>query len=329
MIGYEEGRTRQFQGFGEVLERSRAAAVGAPAQLLLAGIGASNAALAAPLHVLRGAGVSAWRTDCSDLPALPAASPDLVIAVSQSGRSVETVALISELAEAGATTRAITNSDDNPLVRTAGGAITLGGAEDSRVSTVGFVTTFTALSVLAEGMAGIVAELPWEDLPALIDSTVDRARPDLLTFATEHLATGSVDVIGAADRLTPVEAFALLLREGPLVASAAYGTRAYLHGPMDVAGKDVAHVVLGAGRERELVEQLHEQTSRTLLLAEHAHRHPSSAAVEIPAGLTTCQRALLEVVVLQELLSIVSDVRGLPVDDPVFVRQDTKIAPAG
>ncbi len=327
MIGYEAGRRAQFAGFDDVLERARSAARGrsCPGDVVLAGIGASNAALAAPLQELRSAGLTAWRTDCADIPAPPRDAPGLVIAVSQSGRSVETVALIDQLGRAGAPTLAITNADENPLADVAAESLTLGGRADSRVSTVGFVTTFTALAVFAETLVGAPAPVPWEDLPAVAEAAVAAAAPALRDFAAEHLASGSVDVIGAVDRMTPVEAVALLLREGPQVPAAAYGTRGYLHGPMDVAGADVAHIVLGGARERTLVAQLRERTSSTFHLAEPGSRDLGSAGADIPAALTIGQRSLIEVCVLQELVSAVSAVRGVAVDDSVFVRQDTKL----
>lgn len=328
-IGYEEGRARQLDALGATVERMQ----GSPdpfdgvGEIALVGIGASFAALATPLHVLRAAGRAVWRSDCSDLPVVSDPRPGALIALSQGGRSVETNAVVERFTAAGVRTLAITNANESPLAAAAADAIRLGGGADSRVSTVGFVTTYTAVAMLAERSAGITPGIGWDVLPEIIERALAEAAPVLRAFADEKLAHGSVDVVAAADQLTAAEASALLLREGPLVPSAAYGTRAYLHGPMDAAGEGVAHVVIGGARERQLVEQLEERASATLFLAEALHlRGDAPFEVAVPAGLTDGQRALVTVCLLQQLVSETARVRGNAVDEAVFVRQDTKLA---
>jgi len=105
----------------------------------------------------------------------------------------------------------------------AGSSITLGGAADSRVSTVGFVTT----------------------------------------FAEKHLSAGAADVV-ATDAV-------LVVTDGSASVP-----------------KTVAEII-------------------------------------VPSGLTPSQRALAEICVLQGLIAAAASVRGNPVDDVVFTRQDTKI----
>lgn len=329
MIGFEEGRTRQFDGLDLVITRSAAAevpSVGAGSAVLLAGIGASHAALATPLQVLRSSGLTAMRSDCSDLRRVPERAPDAVVAVSQSGRSVETADLATRFVAAGVPVLAVTNAEESPLTHIAPHRLTLGGGEDSRVSTVGFVTTFVALSLLAEKWAGVVPEISWRRMPEIAAAASAQARPVLQAFAARHLAAGSADVTASAEDMTAAEAFALLLREGPLVPSTAFGTRAYLHGPMDIAGGAVSHVLLGDEREAQLAVQLRERTEATLLLTTRTSVDAEAGpAVRVPGGLTPCQRALVEVCVLQELLSLTASARGTSVDASVFVRQDTKL----
>lgn len=302
--------------------------------IVLAGIGASHAALASPLVQLRAAGRAAWRTDGADLSAVVEPRPDVLIAISQSGRSTETVALVERHAAAGVPTVAITNAEDSPLCRVAGQTISLGDHPDSRVSTVGFMITCAALGQLADLITLGDLSPGWASLPGLIPEVAEEAAPALASFA-ETLTDGAVDVVAAAEQGTTAEAVALLFREGPLIPASAYGTRSYLHGPMDVAGDRTGpgtrHLLIGGAREAGLAAELtagRGSAVPVLLLVEEGVEVPAGVGVvRLPGGLTPIQRSLVEVGVLQGLVARAATVRGNPVDDAVFVRQDTKVEP--
>lgn len=292
--------------------------------VMLAGIGASHAALATPLLTLREGGLTAWRTDGSDMPTVGDDLADVAILLSQSGHSTEIVDLAQRLKASGVPALAITNTSANPLVHACPHAITLGDHADSRISTVGFVITYAALAMLTELASTGTIDPAWYTLPDVIDAAVDRAAPTLDRFASTALTTGSVDVIASSDQLSAAEAVALLFREGPLVPAAAYGTRSYLHGPMDCAGSDVAHIVIGDQRERQLADQMTDRSGRIMLVSDRYGSDGMSSLV--PGGLPVRQRALVSVCLLQRLVAATAQVRGNPIDDAVFTRQDTKIA---
>ncbi|OON82716.1 SIS domain-containing protein [Streptomyces tsukubensis] len=325
---YEQGRAAQLTALREVIDHL-------PARLeewrprwrrvLLAGIGASNAALASPAHALRAAGIDAARTDCSDYP-LAAGSPDAVLALSQSGRSRETADLVARFGAAGVPTVALTNAAWSPLRETAATTVSVGDYPDSRVSTVGFVVTYAALGMLADVLADGHVDPGWARVPHAVEETLADSAEPLAKFAAGPLAEGSVDIVASAPQLTTAEAVALLFREGPLVPASAYGTRTYLHGPMDVASPNTSHVLVGGSRELALAEQLLQQPTSVLTVTDGTEPVPVGVTpVTVPTGLTPPQRALVEVCVLQELVARTARARGNPVDDTAFTRQDTKI----
>jgi fructoselysine-6-P-deglycase FrlB-like protein len=287
-------------------------------RVMLVGIGASYAALASPMQQLRRAGVLTYRTNGADFPTIATDAADVAVLVSQSGRSQETVALADRLQKAGISTLAITNRDHNPLAEVAGLHLGLGDQPDSRVSTVGFMITTAALGMLADYAAEGTVDHRWPALPDRMDA-VTTATDELMSAQAGHFRTGAVDVVAPAERLTVAEAVALLFREGPLVPASAYDTRSYLHGPMDCAGSDVTHLLIGGDRENRLATQLRERTDRVLLTSDHLDDQPDD-------HWTFTQQALIEVGMLQGLVSATAQVRRNPVDDPVFVRQDTKVA---
>ncbi|MHC3426607.1 SIS domain-containing protein [Streptomyces sp. DT18] len=295
-------------------------------RVLLAGIGASGAALASPLYALREAGVDASRTDCSDQPSV-LGGPDMVLALSQSGRSRETTDLVARFRAAGVPTAALTNAAASPLKDAAGTTYSVGDHPDSRVSTVGFVVTYAALGMLTDQLTRGHTHPGWAHVAEAVEETLSGAADALADFAAGPLARGSLDVVASAPQLTTAEAVALLFREGPLVPATACGTRTYLHGPMDVASAGTSHVVIGAEREAALARQLTQKPTGVLTVMERSVTPPPGVlAVRLPEGFTPTQRALVEVCVLQELVARVAEVRDEPVDKVAFAREDTKIA---
>jgi glucosamine--fructose-6-phosphate aminotransferase (isomerizing) len=327
-IGFEEGRTEQLRAlrrldpamFGDVVRAHPRL------RLLLLGIGASHAALATPLWELRNAGVAAFRSTCADLPGRLDGIADLAIIVSQGGRSREPVEVAGRLAAGRVPTFALTNASDSPLRRASDSGVAVGDFPDSRVSTVGFVTTFAALGMITDLVTAGRVDERWQHLPDLIPHLVDRASPVLRDFAARFLPRGSIDLVASSQQSTAGEAVGLLFREGPLVPAAAYDTRSYLHGPMDCAGSDVSHIVIGGRREMELAHQLRERTEAILVVTTADEPSPDGVArVEVPGDLTPSQRALVEVCVLQQLVAETARARGNAIDDAVFVRVDTKL----
>lgn len=291
---------------------------------VLAGIGASYAALASPLAVLRQYGLPAFRTTCGDVQGWPGSSDagaSVVVAVSQSGRSRETVELAERCTAAGIPVVAITNRKVSPLAEVSSHVICLGEFADSRVSTVGFITTFAVLGELVDLITTNRVDPGWSGIGQLAQDTVVRLADRLAEFAANHLGTGAVDVVASSSQLTAAEALALLLREGPYVPASGYDTRSYLHGPMDCAGHGVTHVLFGNEREAQLATQLGERTDSVLLVSDQV----AADALTVPTGLTSTQRALIEVCIGQELTAAVAAVRHESIDEAVFVRQDTKL----
>jgi glucosamine--fructose-6-phosphate aminotransferase (isomerizing) len=290
--------------------------------LLFAGIGASFAANGTPVHQLRASGIRAYRTDCSDVPDGAPQLADAYVAVSQSGRSRETVQLL--LAAPDVYSLAITNSTSNPLLNISTTGMSLGGLPDSRVSSIGFTATLLALGMVADRLTIGQVDAGWSAAVAALPEVLDEAEDALRLFASDVVAAGQVDVIAESSQITSSEQAGLLFREGPRVPSTAMTTRPYLHGPMDVAGHGTSHIVIGREREGVLAEQLTEQSGKVLLISD---RHLSAPVqrIQIPDGLTSSQRALIEIALLQSLVSFVGAEKGEDVDGAVFQRLDTKV----
>ncbi|AQZ62356.1 Glucosamine-6-phosphate deaminase [isomerizing], alternative [[Actinomadura] parvosata subsp. kistnae] len=279
----------------------------APRRPLFVAMGASHAALAACVHRLRTAGIWASRTGCG-----PVGDADLVVGVSQSGRSAETVAT---LREAPAERRlAVVNVAPSPLAELAGRVLSCGSVADSKVSTSGFSVTLAALGMLSDVWAGGRPDPVWPTLPGLL-------AVDLPPVAEQVAGCVAVDVVGGGASLTAAEEGALMLREACRLPATPYETRQYLHGPMESAGPRTAHVIIGGEREAELAAQLAGAGHVTVYVGPCQSAVPRVAVPAIPA----VARAILENAVLQRLVAAVAGVRGVPVGEFRFSVGDTKV----
>lgn len=295
---------------------------GRPDRVLVVGIGASYAAAAAGVRLMRSAGIDATRHLPGELPVADA--PGLVLAISQSGRSAEVVDFARHLPAEGVL--ALTNYDPSPLGDLAGHSLNLGNHADSSVSFLSFTGTLLACGMLAEHWAGQVDLGRWQ---ALVDSAIHGAQAAVpqLERAAEILADGQfIDIAAPAALLGVAEEAALMFREGPRVPATGMETRHYLHGPMDAAGRG-AHLILGGDREALLAKQLAEQTGRLVYITTAQAELPPEAAVAFRAGpphAGPIGEALCLTMIAQDLALRVAALRGVDIDAPVFARLDTK-----
>lgn len=281
------------------------------------GIGASHAALDTFAHCLDGHGIPVTLRTGADGPG-PIDPEAWYVGVSQSGRSAEVVAALREVPAQRRI--AVVNRTDSPVGALATHLLSLGNLPDSRVSTIGYTGTVLALVALAERFAG----KPPRPLPL----------PDLGAFAHQCQAwAGEVgpllraaratDLIGSGSSRGIVAAGALLLREGALLPAGGYDTRSYLHGYMDCASAQTAHLVVDQGREEVLLRQLREAGARVIRLGgpagEDSHALPLPARG--PAGVSIAIAVALQHLVLEHARAT-----GNHPEDSVFERLDTKVS---
>jgi glucosamine--fructose-6-phosphate aminotransferase (isomerizing) len=320
------------------------------------GIGASHAAAALPVALLRARGVGAHRVEVGELPPGSPALGDVTIAISQGGRSRETVDALSALP--APQRAAVVNMPGTPLTDAASAVVDLGGRQDSKASTVGFTGTLTALAMLTEAWtvdddtdddvhhdtADGDHSSPWAQIGEHVAALL--ADPEM-TAAVERIAdlvlgARSVDVVGPYASLAAAEEGALLLREVCRIPATGVELRQYLHGSSEMAASDTAHLLLGGDRTLTLAAVLAGAGARVAVLTQVAPADrpplpPGTIVVQLPRGETggpeyaACLVAVLETVVFQRVADVVAGRLGLDPDEFVFIGTDTKleVAPAG
>ena len=287
------------------------------------GIGASYAASAAAVWVLRSRGIHAWRLNAGEHPLPFPQSTHPIIGVSQSGRSSETLAVLRTIEPQ--LRLAVVNVAPSPISEIAATTISLGKLPDSYASTTGYTATIAALGMLAEAWDGGVIDPSWSDLPAKFRALEAVIASRAVALATPLRDAIAVDYAGAAPSAGTAEVGALLLREVARLPATGLSSRQYLHGAMESAGR-TAHILMGDEREAALAHTLAHAGHHTLLVTTlEVPEEPNLAVLRLPE-VSPAQRAILEALVMQSLAVETALLRGVDPDAFVFFHTDTKVA---
>ncbi|MFJ5265619.1 SIS domain-containing protein [Streptomyces sp. NPDC088387] len=309
---------------GSVLADSDLTALHRARRPLFTGIGASYAALALPVEVLRRNGMDTHRVLADEIARIPHGfDTDMLIGVSQGGRSAETLAAFEQVGS-GVPTVAVLNVVPSPLYELADLCVGLGNEPDSFASTIGFTGTIVALDLLAGAFTGREHRPdPWHDIAGRLTAVREQASTVLGPLLARAAECVAVDAIASGTSRTSAEASALLLREVARLPAAAFATRNHLHGEMESAGGTL-HVLYGDGRETQLARTLADAGHLSLLLTtQDVPAGPNLAVIRLPE-LDCGPRSVLEVAVAQELAAGLAEERGLVIESFVFANNDTK-----
>jgi len=280
-------------------------------RIAVLGMGASAAAAAGFAAALRAAGRAAVAVSPAELTdAVPAGLADGYLAISQSGRSRETVETVARL-DPGRRI-GLTNDAGSVLAGAVDAVLPLGCGTDTRVSTLSYTASLQALGLLADALAGRPSHWP----AGLADAAAAVLDADDGATAEAFAGVSGVDVVGAGVRVASAGAAALLLREAAHLPAAGYATREYLHGHLEVAGPGRGALVFGAGREVTLAAELAGYGCAVVLVTDASgdlpvHRNLHAVRVPAASGLAGC---VLDILPVQLAAHRLADHRGRPIE---------------
>ncbi len=187
---------------------------------------------------------------------LASVTPDtLVVLVSQSGRSVETVAVAEQLRAAGhARLVAVTNDETSALARAAQVVLPILAGEEATVATKTWTTTFGVLGILAAELSqpgGGCNGIPGTVIAALGEVS---AIAELGGSGADALAgCAAVVVVARGPALAAADYGALILKETAAIPAECLPGGSFRHGPMEMLGPGVGMIVLApSGPTRDL-----------------------------------------------------------------------------
>jgi glucosamine--fructose-6-phosphate aminotransferase (isomerizing) len=265
ICGQPEAIARAAQGLSDQTEglRRLAGVAGRATTLVFTGMGASYHACYPAISELATGGIAAVPVATAELlhfrqPLLH--SKTVIVAVSQSGESAELVRLAHEVAGRDAASRpflvAITNGTENSLAGLADLALDTRAGPETGPSTMTFAASLVALSATARVLA-------WEDPGKAVDLTVHDAQ-DAAAAVSGLLADpeGQAEdvlewlggraialILGRGPARAAAEMGALLLKEAAGMPAEALEAAQFRHGPLELAGPDLAAVVVATEPE--------------------------------------------------------------------------------
>ena len=268
----------------------------------------------------------------------PIVGPDtLVIAISQSGETMDTLMALRHAAEQGAPTLAICNTVGSTIPREADAVVyTYAGPEIAVASTKAFLTQIIAAYLVglylaqvrgvmfADELAQIMAEL--NDMPQKVDLVLDTVEP-VRAIARELSDASSVLFIGRHVGYPVALEGALKLKELAYMHAEGFAAGELKHGPIALIEQGVpVVVVVPSPRGRALlhdkilsaIQEVRARGASILAIAEEGDERVapfSDWIIRVPA-VPTLMQPLVSTVPLQVFACELATAKGYDVDQP-------------
>lgn len=257
----------------------------------------------------------------------------LVVAVSQSGRSPDVVAVVAEARRAGALTLAITNEPDSPLAQAAEMRLDcVAGAEVAVPATKTYVAELALLAALtAELQGGRGLSEGLATMPNALAAAIERTDEWLARAGDEAVASlataGCALVLSRGYNLATALELALKFKETCGLFAEGYSTADFAHGPLVLARNDVPVIVIrpdgDIGRQVDLtIEMVAARCGRTTVIG-GSEVTGREGAIAVPHDLPEALTPLLYVVPGQMLVEATAVRRGVSPDAPSGIQKVT------
>ena len=259
---------------------------------------------------------------------------DLVIGISQSGETADTLAAMRKARERGATVLAITNVMGSQATRDADGVLfTRAGLEIGVAATKTFVCQVAVIYLLGLRLAELRGTLPAERiaelvsevkrLPHCIEEVIADAGEEVTRVADEHWQKEFFLYIGRHVGLPVALEGALKLKEISYIATDAYAAGEMKHGPIALLDDStpVVSIAIDSPVFEKMVSNMQEVRARgahvIAVTSAGSGRLEGQVDVAIPVpAVDWMLQPMLAVIPLQMLAYEIARRRGLNVDQP-------------
>jgi glucosamine--fructose-6-phosphate aminotransferase (isomerizing) len=258
---------------------------------------------------------------------------DVVLAISQSGETADTLAALKEAKKQGAVALCIANVVDSSIPRMCHGSLyTHAGPEIGVASTKAFTTQLAALGLLAIHLGRRTGSLKDEAAAALIKefltiphkmSDVVGLAPQIQVIARRYGQARDFLFLGRGNNYPIALEGALKLKEISYIHAEGYASGEMKHGPIALIDEHMPVVVIapkGPGYEKVMsnLQEVKAREGKVIAIATRGDHDIGALADEciiIPETLPELQ-PLLTVLPLQLLAYYVADFKGTDVDQP-------------
>ena len=264
--------------------------------------------------------------------ARPDYSDAVVIAISQSGRSPDIVAVIDEARRQGAPTVVLTNDTTSPLAGAADHAISIeAGPELATAATKTYTTELLAVTLLSGALDALTSDESEEltRIPELMSAaleTEDEARE----IAAGHADRTRCVVLGRGYCYASAREWALKLTEMAQLLAVPYSTADFEHGPMALAERGFAVLAVAPSgppleAQRAVLEQLRDtHRAQVLVISDDAAARSIDRGLALPPNVPGWLSPIVDIVPGQLYAYHLTRARGLDPDRPRTISKVTE-----
>ena len=257
----------------------------------------------------------------------------LVIAISQSGETADTLAAVREAKSRGAKVLGIVNAKDSSLTREVDGLVYIhAGPEIGVASTKAYIAMLTALTLLALMLGKIRSVIDSEFvkekirelkiLPQQIEKVLEQ-KDKIKEIAANYLNYKSFLFLGRGFNYPTALEGSLKLKEISYIHAEGYAAGEMKHGPIALIDSEmpVMAIVTESNLYDKTISNLKEVQARSGKLiaiateGDEKIRHLTDQVIEVPR-VSDLFSPIINVVPLQLFAYFVADLRGLDVDQP-------------
>jgi glucosamine--fructose-6-phosphate aminotransferase (isomerizing) len=257
----------------------------------------------------------------------------LVVGISQSGETRDTISALQLARARGARTLAVTNMVDSQITREADAVLTTrAGLEMSVAASKTFTAQVSLFYLVALKLAQVRGTLPAEQIAALLDEICALPRkmsdflesdPPIEEVAQAHFAKPFFLYLGRHIGLPVALEGALKLKEISYIPTEAYSAGEMKHGPIALLDEDTPVIVVATDSHvyEKVVSNIQETRARgaqVVAIATDGNegiQYHADDVVYVPRTHPFLQ-AVLAVIPLQLLAHRIAELRGLDVDRP-------------
>jgi len=255
----------------------------------------------------------------------------LIVSISQSGETADTLAAINHLGGQGLARLAVCNVDHSAIVRASELVfLTQAGAEIGVASTKAFTTQLAALMVLTDQLAGITNKNDYQGIfasamasaPAAVTAVL-ALEPKIKAMANHFVAKHHALFLGRGVFYPIAMEGALKLKEISYIHAEAYPAGELKHGPLALVDSDMPVVAVAPNNAlleklRSNLEEVRARGGELFVFADEASGFESGPGVHVLA-MPHCDELAAPIaytVALQLLSYYVAVARGTDVDKP-------------
>lgn len=177
-------------------------------------------------------------------------SNNMVLAISQSGQSTDTLMVVQSAKQTGAMTVAVTNNPDSPLALMCDFHINLAaGIERSVSATKTFLAQLSAMFLLSNALSSITAKMNVAELPPLLENFIKENKEGLKKFAEENKEIDNFIILTRGLTQAVASELSLKMMETCIKFNRPFSTADFMHGAIALVDESSTILMLAPASE--------------------------------------------------------------------------------